>query len=116
VWATWCEPCREELPHLQNAWKEYAGRNVRFLTINTDRDFWLVSGFLDEIDVAIPTLLTAGEPEWEDTARRLKVSAIPSHYVIDGKGVVRFMETGYDGTGRLFEKVLSWRIDRLLED
>jgi len=75
-----------------------------------------VRGFLNEVGVTIPTLLTAGESEWEETARRLKVSAIPSHYVIDKNGVVRFMETGYDGGGRLFEKVLSWRIDRLLEE
>lgn len=113
-WATWCGPCREQLPLLQQTADRYSGKRVRLFGVNTDRDLWLVKPFLEESGLRIETLLTTGEKEWEDRARAYKVSALPTLLLIDKRGTVRYTEEGYDGNGELFEKVLAWRIDRLL--
>jgi thiol-disulfide isomerase/thioredoxin len=113
-WATWCEPCREELPLLQRVADSYQGKGVRFLGVNTDRDMWVVRPFLDDLGVRIETVLTVGEADWEEKARAFRVGAIPALLVIDREGNVRYTESGYDGSGRMFEKALSWRIDELL--
>jgi thiol-disulfide isomerase/thioredoxin len=116
LWATWCDPCRDLLPRVQNVAEAYRGKGVRFFGINTDRDFWLVRPFLEERKLHLETLFTAGEEDWDDKARSLRVGALPTVLVIDGRGDVRYADEGGDPGGRLFEKVLSWRIDRLLEE
>ncbi|MBN1827241.1 MAG: redoxin domain-containing protein [Candidatus Eisenbacteria bacterium] len=113
-WTTWCEPCREMLPHLQAVADEYRDRNVRFLTIDTDRDFWLVRPYLRDEKIGITTLLTAGEPDWEETARAFRLSALPTVYWIDEEGRIRFVSDEYDGNGHAFRNTIRWRLDRLL--
>lgn len=115
-WATWCGPCREELPRLGNVMSRYTKGDVVFLGVNTDRDFWLVGPYLEDLGVPLRTVFTAGEEEWEEKARAFQLSAIPSLLVLDRRGRVRYSEQGYDGNGPYFEKVLGWRIDRLLEE
>jgi len=114
-WATWCEPCLEMLPHLRAAAEEYRAKGVRFLTVNTDRDFWLVRPFLRDEGIDLPTLLTAGETDWEETARDFRLSALPAVYWIDREGRIRFETEEFDGNGPAFRNILRWRTDRLLE-
>ncbi|MFH1277904.1 MAG: redoxin domain-containing protein [Candidatus Eisenbacteria bacterium] len=115
-WATWCEPCREELPRLANVMKRYEDKDVVFLGVNTDRDFWFVRPFLDELKVPLRTVFTAGEEDWEDRARGYQLSALPTLLILDRKGNVRYSDQGYDGNGPYFEKVLGWRLDKLLDE
>ncbi len=116
LWATWCEPCRDLLPRVQSVAEAYRGKGVRFFGINTDRDFWLVRPFLEERKLHLETLLTAGEEDWDEKARSLRIGALPTVLLIDGNGDVRYADEGGDPGGRLFEKILSWRIDRVLEE
>jgi cytochrome c biogenesis protein CcmG/thiol:disulfide interchange protein DsbE len=56
LWATWCQPCRQEMPMLQAAHKRYGDR-VRFLGVNTkDRPDW-AGEFLEEIKVTYPEVV-----------------------------------------------------------
>ena len=49
VWATWCGPCREELPYVQKLTKQLKGRNdVVVLTLNTDEEVGKVEPFMKE--------------------------------------------------------------------
>jgi thiol-disulfide isomerase/thioredoxin len=115
-WATWCDPCRDLLPRLQRVRAEYERRGVRFLGINSDRDFWLVRPFLDELKINMETVVTAGEEDWEEKARAFRVGALPTVLLVDRGGRIRYADEGADPGGLLFEKILGWRLDRLLEE
>lgn len=103
-WATWCPPCRIEMPHLQAASERYGGR-VAFLGINQAEGEQLIRDFRDEYDLTYPLLL---DPNL--TAHNL-YSAInlPTTVFIDGDGVVREVIVGAVNTA-----VLQDRLERLL--
>ncbi len=115
-WATWCDPCRDLLARVQKLAHRYESKGVRFLGVDTDRDFWLVEPFLAESKIEIETVLTAGEDDWEEKARAFRIGALPTLLVVDGQGNVRYADEGADPGGVLFEKILGWRLDRLLEE
>lgn len=104
-WATWCPPCRIEMPHLQQASEQYGGR-VTFLGINQAEGEQLIRDFRDEYDLTYPLLL---DPNL--TAHNL-YSAInlPTTVFIDADGVVREVIVGAVNTA-----VLQDRLERLLE-
>ncbi|MFH1681698.1 MAG: redoxin family protein [Candidatus Eisenbacteria bacterium] len=115
-WATWCEPCVEELERVGSVSERYGGKDVRFLGVNTDRDIWLVRPFLEERKIGIQTVFTAGEEDWEEKARGLEIGALPALLLVDRRGNVRYEEADFEPGGKIFEKILSWRIDRLLSE
>lgn len=88
VWATWCEPCRRELPILQ----EFAASHpdINLVTVNLGDDPSSVRTFLDEVGVTMTTLI--------DTEGRLtsamKVASVPSLAMIDAEGNVVARHTG----------------------
>lgn len=88
VWATWCEPCRRELPMLQDFAASHPDINV--VTVNLGDDPASVESFLDEVDVSLTTLI--------DTEGRLtsamKVASVPSIAMIDTEGEVVARHTG----------------------
>ncbi len=114
-WASWCGPCKKEMPEIQKLVEEYAGRDVRFLGVNADRDPWLVRPFLETygLDLEVLFLGTEGET-WETLQSSYKISSIPSLFVIDRAGRVRYQEEGFDGNGYAFGKRMRLRLDKLL--
>lgn len=115
-WTTWCDPCRDQLPHLQEAMGAFAGKPVRFIGINTDRDFWQVKPMLESSGIGMTTLLTAGETGWEETARDFRLNALPALFIIDRNGMIRWAEEEYDGNGRVLKKTIGWRVEKLLAE
>jgi len=92
-WATWCGPCKKEMPELQKFQKEHKDKGVEVLAINID-DFnsrSKIKPFLEENDLRIRVLL-------EDPAQLTgyDYSGIPALYVIDREGRVAHARTGYD--------------------
>jgi peroxiredoxin len=83
-WATWCQPCVEEVPSLDQFAKEMAGSGVVVLGVSVDKDPKLYRRFLDRSRVSF---MTARDPE-------AKISAdygtfkYPESYIIDAKGKV----------------------------
>ena len=59
-WATWCAPCRLEMPELEQAAADYAGRDLAVLTINQDETAEQVGDFFTEVGLTLPALLDAG--------------------------------------------------------
>ena len=93
-WATWCGPCREELPRLQKLADQYKNRSdVQFISFNLDENPGLVAPFLKEHQLAF-TVIPAYSYAWET----LKVWAIPANWIVDAGGVVRLKGLGYDAT------------------
>ncbi len=88
-WATWCVPCREEMPALERAAK--ADTTVRFLAVDLDEDGERIRGFFDglALERLVPLLDVNAQ-----AARRFGVASLPSTFFVDAAGVVRDVEIG----------------------
>jgi thiol-disulfide isomerase/thioredoxin len=96
VWATWCPPCRKELPHLQRLYERVKDRpDVVLLTMNVDETTSKVRPFLSRNGYTFPVVFA------DDYVRtQLGATGIPRNWVLDANGVLRFDEVGYgDGAG-----------------
>jgi thiol-disulfide isomerase/thioredoxin len=108
-WATWCPPCKAEMPAMQRAYKNYADEEVIILAVNSTNQDTLsaVTQFVDEFDITFPILLdiqgTAGDT--------YQISSLPTTFFIGRDGVISEVVIG----GPMAEALLRSRIDRLLE-
>jgi thiol-disulfide isomerase/thioredoxin len=92
VWATWCEPCKDALPLYQNLAQEYGAKGLKVYALNVDEDPRGIQAFLDETKVSLPVLLDANAAVAEKT---LYVKLMPTAFLLDRKGVVRFIHEGF---------------------
>ncbi len=86
VWASWCAPCRAEMPGLQRVSEDYAERNVGFVGIDTRDDEAAAIAFLENTGVTYPSLI---DPDGELLLQfrgTLPPQAIPSTLIIDADG------------------------------
>jgi peroxiredoxin len=82
-WATWCPPCKEEMPDMEEFYKK-AGEDVIILAVNIDPQY-NVSKFIKEVGITFPVLL-----DKKDTVNNMyQVITIPTTYFIDEKGIIR---------------------------
>lgn len=89
-WASWCGPCRAELPALTAFAKERP--DVTFLALNVDRDRADAEKFLAAVAVGVPV---AFDPE-ATTMGAYGVMSMPTSFLIDAKGVVRWQRVGFN--------------------
>ncbi|MBU8917308.1 TlpA family protein disulfide reductase [Bacillus sp. FJAT-29953] len=82
-WATWCPPCKAEMPDMEQLHKE-AGDDITILAVNIDPQLD-VQGFVNEYKITFPILLDAEDAVNE----KYQVLSIPSTYFIDSKGVIQ---------------------------
>lgn len=93
LWASWCAPCRKELPHLEKVRDDLAGRpDVMFLTFNLDRNPGEVLPALRQDGVDLPALLAR---EYVFEQQKIDDYSIPQLWVIDGEGVLRARQKGF---------------------
>ncbi len=89
-WATWCNPCRAEMPALQEVYDKYKDDGLVLLAINQDESLATINAFADEYELSFPILL-------DDTlqvSRQYDIQAYPSTFFIDRRGRVRNSEFG----------------------
>ncbi|MGM9948748.1 MAG: TlpA family protein disulfide reductase [Lysinibacillus sp.] len=93
-WATWCGPCRQEMPHLQTYYEDYAEKdNVVIIAANTTYNEWgakdnrkeNVRAFLDSLDITFPVLLMPDD----SIIKQYEVLTIPSTFMIDSEGRIQ---------------------------
>ena len=110
LWASWCPPCRAEMPALQQVYEKYRDRGLEILAVNTtyqDREAE-ARAFVDELGLSFPILLErTGE-----MAREYQLRAMPSTFFIDREGVIRKVILG----GPMSEATLQTAIEELLEE
>ncbi len=95
VWATWCGPCREELPQLQKLYEQVKNRDdIQVITLNVDEDTSLVGPFLNENNYTFPSLLA--ETFVDGFAGSI---GIPTTWVADAAGTIRIEHLGFGGSG-----------------
>ena len=90
-WATWCGPCREEMPHLEALYQRYHSLGFTLLGVNVEEDSENASAWLQETPVSFPILF-----DTENIVTELyDVVAMPSTVLIDREGNRRFVHHGY---------------------
>lgn len=90
-WATWCGPCRQELPHLDKIHGQYRNAGLTVLAINIDNDRVNAEAMLQKLGVRVPTLYDADKR----VSKLYEVDAMPATVIIDRDGRVRYVHRGY---------------------
>ncbi|MDH5183222.1 MAG: TlpA family protein disulfide reductase [Gammaproteobacteria bacterium] len=107
-WASWCEPCRKSFPWMRKLQSKYKKQGLRVITINLDKDKAELKRFLRDFRINFPVGL---DPNGK-VAQRYRVKAMPSSYLIDRKGRVRYVHLGFLQKD---EKKTEERIKKLLK-
>lgn len=104
-WATWCPPCRLEMPTMQQIYTEYRDKGFEILAVNIEVDARKeISDFVKELRLTFPILL---DPDMKIT-RKFHIIGLPVSVLIDRQGVVRAKEIGYhDWTSRVSRKLVE---------
>jgi DsbE subfamily thiol:disulfide oxidoreductase len=106
-WATWCGPCREEAPAFRRLSRQYEDRGVRFLGMNERDDRAAAQEFMRSFGLDYPS----GFDPSGTLADDFRLYAMPTTFVIDPAGIIRYRFVGY-----LTETDLREAIDTLLEE
>jgi thiol-disulfide isomerase/thioredoxin len=108
VWASWCEPCRTEMPALDSLRRELAGDDrFRFVTVNEDVGAGDAQRFMTELGFSFPVLL--GEGRMRD---RLHYPGLPYTVLVDAENRVVGKWIGYTGPSQLMD--IRRRIESVL--
>ena len=87
VWATWCGPCKVEIPHLKQLEEEFKGKNVEFVSVSVDilkdKEKWKT--FVAEKELGGIQLFAEG---WSDIAKYYDITGIPRFLVFDQEGKI----------------------------
>ncbi|MDW8323301.1 MAG: TlpA disulfide reductase family protein [Burkholderiales bacterium] len=90
-WATWCPPCRKEMPSMERLTQKLSGRPFRLLAVNTGETPEQIQAFLKEVPLTFPILL---DPEGE-TMKAWRVFVLPTSFLVDKKGQIRYSLAGH---------------------
>ncbi|MGH7306645.1 MAG: TlpA disulfide reductase family protein [Candidatus Rokuibacteriota bacterium] len=89
-WATWCAPCREEMPAMERLYRKHRERGFVLLAVSVDTDAALVKPFLDQHKLTFPVTLDAKM----DLANAYGVRALPASFLIDRHGYLTAVALG----------------------
>lgn len=89
-WATWCEPCREEMPSIERLRAKLRGRPFEVITVNHGEGAEKIRDFMRKQRLSLPVLL---DPE-KESARAWGAGGLPMTFLVDGEGRVRFSMFG----------------------
>jgi cytochrome c biogenesis protein CcmG, thiol:disulfide interchange protein DsbE len=90
-WATWCAPCREELPMLDKLYQKYRAQGLVVVGVSVDKDADNIRKFLGKLPLSFPITHDAEH----QVSGRYQPPRMPSSYIVDKKGIVRFVHGGY---------------------
>lgn len=91
-WASWCAPCRQEMPYLAQLWERHHEQGFQVLAINVEEDSALAREFVRQYDLPFPIL-------WDsvrEVSSRYRVPGFPTHYIVDRNGRIRFSGLGFN--------------------
>lgn len=89
-WATWCVPCRSEMPELEQTYQAYRRHGFEVLAINYLESESDVRSFVTELGLSFPVLL---DPDGS-AGRLYRTYALPTSFLIDASGTIRYVKVG----------------------
>jgi cytochrome c biogenesis protein CcmG, thiol:disulfide interchange protein DsbE len=107
IWATWCPPCRAEMPAIQQAYVEYRARGFIVLAVNQREDATAITSFLEQHALTFPILLDRDG----QASATYQASALPSSFFVDRRGVIRAV---YHGP--MPPRVINGIVEQLLQE
>ena len=90
-WATWCGPCRQEMPQLDRLYQKYKSSGFVLLGVNVDEDARKATDVAAKLGVTFPVLLDTDKA----VSKLYDLSTMPSTVIIDRDGKVRYFHRGY---------------------
>lgn len=83
-WGTWCPPCKEEMPALNNAYAKYKEQNVQVISINIAQSNFEVQNFVDEYKLNFPMTIDRSK----SVMRAYNVDQLPATFLINKEGKI----------------------------
>ena len=109
-WATWCGPCKESFPSYSALQKELADRGFTIVAVSVDKKSEPYAEFLKKMAPGFVTVRDAKQ----QLVGEVKVPGMPTCYLVDRKGVLREIHSGFHGEASV--KELREKITKLLEE
>jgi cytochrome c biogenesis protein CcmG/thiol:disulfide interchange protein DsbE len=100
-WATWCGPCRLEMPAIQERYERFKGEGLVVLAVNFDEPASAVETFRGELGLTFPLLLDQGAA----VQKLYRIRGYPASYFIDADGVIQVQHIGVMTEGQLDENL-----------
>ncbi len=108
LWATWCPPCKEEMPALQAFHDKYADQGFTIIAINDGDPSADVLQFVEDYGLTFPVWL---DPTYMATEQAFKTLNLPSSFVIDREGTIRL-----SWVGAISQRMLEKYVTPLIEN
>lgn len=83
-WATWCPPCRAEMPSLNNLYREFRNKGLEVVAISTDRYSSIIKDYISKNPIDFTVLIDTDNK----VSRQFKVFSIPTTFLIDRNGII----------------------------
>jgi thiol-disulfide isomerase/thioredoxin len=100
-WATWCGPCRKEMPHLNRLSDKYKSAGLVMMGVNVDDHVRNAAEVATKLRVSFPVLLDTDKK----VSKLYDLNSMPSTLIVDRSGKVRHVHRGYqDGYEDLYDK------------
>ena len=96
-WASWCIPCRQSLPWMNNLKAQYQAQGLTIISINLDHSRALADEFLKEVKANFPVIY---DPKGL-IARKYKLKGMPSSFIVDRTGKIVSAHVGFNQTKKL---------------
>lgn len=109
-WASWCPPCRAEMPAFQEAWQEYSGTDLVIIAVNATQQDSLsdVRNFIDQYQLGFPILLDRDG----SVSATYQIQSLPTTFMINREGIITTELIG----GPLPLSLLRVQAEQLLEE
>lgn len=92
-WASWCKPCKQSFPALNELHAKYAAQGVVIIAVNVDENRADMDAFLKKIPATFP-IVRDGE---QKLVGKTGINTMPSSFILDRTGKVRFTHSGFHG-------------------
>ena len=89
-WASWCGPCRYEMPFIQEVYEEWSGQGLVVLAINKGESLSTVKDFMQSYNLSFPALLDINQY----VALEYNIRSIPTTFFIDKDGIIQAIKVG----------------------
>ena len=91
-WASWCVPCRQEMPYLAQLWQRHREAGLRVIGINVEDDTAAALQFAEDHDIPFPLV----SDQDRAVSELYRVPGFPTHFIVDRKGKIRFSGMGFN--------------------